>query len=306
MYHYLDYSSRGRQGNFWEIAIEQNSGVYGVLVLLPLIYWVAAKRRWYEYAGCLVMFSILHTSWNWATRAIAFPLLGQGSYDYGAMPIRSAMEFPIDVIAMSIGAMLRYQYLKQRDLDLARVALLTRQLQPHFLFNSLNTISALMYENVAKADKVLGRLCEFLRATIDLRDAGSIALSEELRLLDGYAAVIEARLEEKFQIRVSCPAELRGAHVPPLLLQPLVENAIEHGRDPATGGVSVEVTIVLRDGRMECRVEDRGPGVAGRGRGYGLEAVGQRLRLLYGARASWGLEAREGGGAVARLEFPAC
>ena len=163
-----------------------------------------------------------------------------------------------------------------------------------------------MYENVTKADRVLGRLCEFLRATIDLRDTGSIALSEELQLLDGYVAVIEARLEDKFRISVSCPPELHGVQVPPLLLQPLVENAIEHGRDPATGTVSVDLTIRLHDGRMECRVEDRGPGIEARGGGYGLEAVGQRLSLLYGGRASWGLEAREGGGAVARLEFPAC
>ncbi len=306
MYHYLDYPTRGRQGNFWEIAMEQNTAAYGVYALLPLIYWVAAKRRWYEYLGCLAAFSILHTSWNWVTRVIAFPLLGQGSYEYGAMPIRYAMEFPMDVIVLSVGGMLRYQYLKQRDLDLARVALLTRQLQPHFLFNSLNTISALMYEDVAKADRVLGRLCEFLRATIDLREAGSIRLSEELRLLDGYVAVIEARLEERFTIVVSCPQELRGTRVPPLLLQPLVENAIEHGRDTATGRVSVDLTIRLRDGRMECLVEDRGPGIEGRGGGYGLEAVGRRLSLLYGARASWALEAREGGGAVAWLKFPAC
>lgn len=311
-YRYLDFVVRhSSAGRFFVILVEQATGVYGVFVLLPLVFWAADAHRAGRYAVTLLSFSVIHTTWNWGTRLVLFPLFGLGTYDYGAMPVRYLMEFPSDVIVFSISCFIRRQYLmwqRTRQLETAlaeaRMELLTRQLQPHFLFNALNTVSALMREDIGKADVVLTRLGDFLRATIDLRNATTIPLKQELELLNAYVAIMQARFENKLSFSSSCPAGLEEIPVPPLLLQPIVENAMNHGRDTATGVATISLDVAPRGGHLICRIQDSGPGPNSSASGFGLEAVRKRLESIYGDRARLTLEAHQG--TLVTLDLPRC
>lgn len=311
-YHYLDFVARGNaNGRFLQILIEEFSSCYGVLFLLPLIFWAADAHKPLRYLFTLLTYSALHTTWNWAVRSLLFLALDQGPYDYGRIGVRYAMEFPIDTVGFAVIVFLRRQYLlwqRSRQLEAAlaeaRMELLTRQLQPHFLFNSLNTISALMREDLDKAELILNRLGEFLRATIDLRNATTIPLSQELQLLHSYIAIMQARFEEKLQFEASCPAGLHPVPVPPLFLQPLVENAINHGRNPQTGIASITLHLASNSGNLRCTIQDNGPGPASGKTGFGLDAVRQRLGSIYGQRASLELAANHG--TLVTVEFPLC
>lgn len=313
IYRCLDRVTRGHPPEWLTVSIEQFTGVYCAFAILPLVRYASDLHRWTTYLWAVPVFSVLHTSLNWATRAIAFPVAGLGGYDYGAMPMRYLMEFPSDVIGFTLACYIRRQYLAwersremEKELAAARMALLTKQLQPHFLFNALNTISALMYEDVPKADLVLHRLSAFLRSTIDLRDTATIPLSEELQLLENYLAVMRARMENRLEIRMECDEGAGQIPVPPLLLQPLVENAIEHGRSASDGRVRIELSVKLGSSHLEGSLRDHGPGWKDAPDGYGLEAVRQRLATIYGDAASLEAKNHPDGGAVVAWRLPLC
>jgi LytS/YehU family sensor histidine kinase len=311
LYRCLDRITRGRPPEWLPVSIEQFLGVYLAFALLPLVRIAADRHRWQTYAWALPVFSVSHTSLNWASRAIVFPLAGLGPYDYGAMPLRYLMELPSDIIAFSLAAVIRRQYLAWRRgqqaeqaLAAARMELLTRQLQPHFLFNALNTVSALMREDVEKADRVLHRLCNFLRATIDLRDAATIPLARELDLLESYLDVMRARLEDNLSIAITVAPALDSTPVPPLFLQPLIENAIEHGRSPHSGRVQIELNIAAANHALHGALRDHGPGWQSSTNGYGLDAVRQRLLSLYGDKAMLRASDHPAGGALLEWSIP--
>jgi LytS/YehU family sensor histidine kinase len=229
------------------------------------------------------------------------------------MPVRYLMEFPSDVIGFTLACYIRRQYLaweRSREIETqlaaARMALLTKQLQPHFLFNALNTISALMYEDVPKADRVLHRLGDFLRSTIDLRETATIPLSEELLLLENYLAVMRARMETQLEVLIESDATAASIPVPPLFLQPLVENAIEHGRSEADGRVRIELQIHRNEKYLEGALRDHGGGWKELAEGYGLEAVRKRLSTLYGNRATLAASNHPEGGALLEWKLPLC
>lgn len=313
IYRCLDRLTRGHPPEWLTVSIEQFTGIYCSFALLALVRYASDVHRWTIYLWVVPVFSLLHTSLNWATRAIAFPIAGLGTYDYGAMPMRYLMEFPSDVIGFTLACYIRRQYLAwergremEKELAAARMALLTKQLQPHFLFNALNTISALMYEDVPKADRVLHRLSAFLRSTIDLRETATIPLSEELQLLENYLAVMRARMETQLEIGIECDEAARQVSVPPLFLQPLVENAIEHGRGAIDGRVRIELSFKHGRTQLEGALRDHGAGWKDEPGGYGLEAVRQRLATIYGNAASLEAKNHPGGGAIVEWRLPLC
>jgi two-component system, LytTR family, sensor kinase len=262
------------------------------------------------------VFSVLHTSWNWATRSALFPLFDLGRYDYGRMPLRYAMEFPTDVVlyAFVMGLLYlfeRFREAREREVQLgqARLEALEGRLRPHFLFNALNTVSAVMYEDVAAADTMLARLAELLRRTLRRPAGGAVPLAEELETLDLYLDIMRARFAERLQVDVRVDEAARGARVPPLVLQPLVENAIIHG-DPGSGAAArIGVRARRENGSLLLEVEDNGPGLTGPPgeaveRGIGLGTTARRLAQLYGARAGVSLENLPAGGVRAVVTLP--
>lgn len=315
----LERVARGYASHWPVILVEQATGYYGAALLLPFIFWSArrvpfrlsvAPIAWH--AAAFLSFSILHTSWNWGTRLILFSVFNLGHYDYGRMPLRFLMEAPSDLIAYGLwlGAYAIYRnWQRANDLETqlasAQLESLTRQLQPHFLFNALNAISSVMYEDVARADRMLEGLCDYLRATLRLPDSPKIPLSTELTLIRQYMEVMQARLEEKLHFSIRCDPGVEKTLVPALLLQPLVENAFEHGQDPASGRLDIDIQVA-RDGPVvRVTIRDHGPGPSASPRGRGLSNVQKRLQTIYGDQAHLTLARHSQGGALVEVHIPA-
>lgn len=192
-------------------------------------------------------------------------------------------------------------------LQAAELATLRLQLNPHFLFNALNTLAVLMREDEAAADRLLERLSAFLRAVLAGSTRGEeTSLAEELELLDHYLAVEGARFGERLVVRKEIAPAALAAAVPRLLLQPLVENAIKHGLGIRKAGGCVMLSAELVADRLVLTVSDDGPGwrQSPPAAGVGLSNTRLRLEKLHGDRQQMELLARPHGGAVVRLTFP--
>lgn len=322
-YRILDRLTRGSASDWPSVLIEQATGVYGAAVFLPLILWAIRRypfRRsitpWLQHACLLLVFSILHTSWNWATRILLFHAFGMGSYDYGDMRLRYFMEFPIDIIsyALTVGAYMVYRdWMRSREIEsqlaMARLDGLTRQLQPHFLFNALNAVSGLMYEDVNRADQMLERICTFLRSTIRAPESPLDSISHEVLLAKQYLEIMQIRLEDKLVYSIDCDPNAETIQIPALLLQPLIENAVKYGQDPTSGILKIEIEIEVETERsnrsVAIRIRDHGPGLHSMTEGQGITNTKRRLASYYGPTAAFRLSAHPLGGVIAELEIPA-
>lgn len=189
----------------------------------------------------------------------------------------------------------------------ARLAALRRELRPHFLHNALQSVSGLIREGRPdRAVRMLEELDDLFRRSLTDADGAPVPLAEELHILDSYASIEMVRFEDRMRIVYDVPEELREIRVPPLLLQPLVENAVRHGVARTTRRVTIRVVVRAQSGRCRIVVENDGPPprtTAGN-RGVGLSNTEDRLRLLYGEAAHVSLRPGEHGGAVATVEFP--
>jgi len=192
----------------------------------------------------------------------------------------------------------------------ARLDALVGQLQPHFLFNTLHTISAFVLEDPKQANRMITRLSELLRQSFN-RDRGPlVTLEQELELLDHYVAIQEARFGDRLRVTFRVDPGAVSAIVPTLLLQPLVENAIRHGVAPEAQVAEIEIAATREGDRLHLAVRDNGPGIDSgrtRGNGGGLGIANTRARLfeLYGPRHRFELtNAPPPGGALATIEIP--
>ncbi|HEY4212792.1 MAG TPA: histidine kinase [Steroidobacteraceae bacterium] len=187
----------------------------------------------------------------------------------------------------------------------ARLALLQAQIEPHFLFNTLANIHSLIEEDPAKAGRVLEDLNAYLRTSLRRTRQAHTSLDEELQLAAALLAIAKARLGPRLQYAIAADQELRSCRVPPLLLQPLVENAIRHGIEPSVQGGSVHVSVVLQPDGLDLTVSDTGVGLnESSPPGVGLANIRARLDSLYGDRGSLTLYTNVPNGLVAKLLIP--
>jgi sensor histidine kinase YesM len=224
------------------------------------------------------------------------------------------------IVYLSIAAIahaIRYFFeATDRELQLARVseqlastrlAALQAQLNPHFLFNSLNTIAVLVRggENQS-AGRVIEQLSDVLRSTLDGTQASEVTLADELELVRQYLAVEQARFSDRLRPVLDIDRAALPAAIPRFALQHLVENALRHGIAKRTDAGRVTITARRAGGMLEVAVEDDGPGIAAAAAapGHGLDNTRERLRTLYGGRASLEVTPAGGGGTVARLRIP--
>jgi two-component system LytT family sensor kinase len=193
----------------------------------------------------------------------------------------------------------------------ARLQALKMQLQPHFLFNTLNAISALIPVEAQPARRMVARLGDLLRIALDHEETQEVTLREELAFLEPYLEIEQARLKDRLTIKIDVAPETLDARVPHLLLQPLVENAIRHGIasriDP--GRVEISTTLAPDQQFMHLEVRDDGPGVernnqARTRKGIGLANIQSRLEQLYGSEHRFTVENHPEGGVVARISLP--
>ena len=197
----------------------------------------------------------------------------------------------------------------QRQAAEARLTLLQSQLEPHMLFNTLAHLRVLIKLRPDEAQQMLDRLIDYLRATLQASRTTEHTLAEEFERLSDYLALMQLRMGERLRVQLDLPADLARLPLPPLLLQPLVENAIKHGLEPHLDGGLLRVTARRAPGQLLLEVADSGVGLtqatALPGTGFGLTQVRERLAQRYGAAARVDLLPQPGGGSLARIEIPA-
>ena len=196
--------------------------------------------------------------------------------------------------------------LRERQLAQARLHTLAAQMQPHFLFNALNTVASLVHDNPHAAEKVIVRLSALLRHTVGVKAEEQVPLREELTLLESYLDIERARFEERLLVEWDIAADAANALVPHFLLQPIVENSIVHGLRPVPGAVTIRIFAKRDDNTLRVVVADTGAGFepAGNGNGFGLSTVLERLESLYPGRASLTIESSPGKGTSTTLTLP--
>jgi signal transduction histidine kinase len=186
----------------------------------------------------------------------------------------------------------------------ARLDALRLQVHPHFLFNTLNAISAFVDADPERARRMIARLGELLRGTLNGGTAAELPLARELDLLAPYLEIQQIRFGDRLAIELDVATDAGAALIPTLMLQPLVENAVEHGVKRTPRGARVHLRARRAGDRLRLEVADTGPGPAGGSDGVGLANTRARLKALYGVAHSFELAAAESGGTVVRVEVP--
>ena len=194
----------------------------------------------------------------------------------------------------------------------AELRALRYQVHPHFLFNTLNGISTLVTsERNREASRMIARLADFLRTTLDRDDGHEHALADELALTEGYLDIEKARLGDRLCVKIHVGPDVLHAFVPYLILQPLVENAIRHGIALRSEAGRLDLHITRQDGRLLIRLDNDGPAPAAGAEtaareslGVGLANVGERLAKLYPDDHRFTVDAREGGSYTVRIVLP--
>jgi two-component system, LytTR family, sensor kinase len=332
-YRYLDDLARGHEGTLPRRLLEEATGGYSVLLLLPLILrfariYLFEKKGWLllaaKHLAGAVAFSAAHTTIMALSRDFLFPLVGQGLYDYGIMLYRYPMEFSNDLISYTVFVVVYYFFERSRiaqaqqlaaaelrtKLAQAQLENLRLQLQPHFLFNTLNTISSVMYEDVRAADAMITQLSDLLRLTLRASRANEIPLAEELEIARLYLDLMQKRFENKLRVSYVIDPSLNEALVPQLILQPLLENSLRHGMKPGNGTMELSIVAHRENGNLILHVCDTGRGLAvsdpvqAFGRGMGLSNIRDRLAHLYGEGQELSIVNRLSGGAEVTLRVP--
>ncbi|WKB52525.1 sensor histidine kinase [Eleftheria terrae] len=274
---------------------------------------------WGRMAGCIlvgvaVAFPLGHRLGDWLT--------GSRSLHPGAELRGVAPALLISLVAALVATWFFYSRGRLASAEAAaesarrlatehQLRLLESQLEPHMLFNTLANLRALIGLDATRAQLMLDRLNAFLRATLSASRVERHPLAAEFERLADYLALMQVRMGERLQPRFELPATLARLPVPPLLLQPLVENAIKHGLEPALAGGQLLVSAHCEGQRLWLSVRDTGVGLqpsgaARDGGGFGLDLVRQRLQALYGDTASLELSPVDaaGGGTLARIGLP--
>ena len=194
-----------------------------------------------------------------------------------------------------------------RHANEARLKLLETQLEPHMLFNTLANLRALIGVDPNRAQHMLDHMIDYLRATLAASRATTHPLQAEFDRLRDYLALMSIRMGPRLDYSLELPPELAAHPVPALLLQPLVENSIQHGLEPKVGGGSITVSARVEGGRLLLEVADTGVGSAEApqgGKGFGLSQVRERLAALYGDAASFDFQTEPDRGARSRIAIP--
>jgi LytS/YehU family sensor histidine kinase len=211
-----------------------------------------------------------------------------------------------------------YRRLRAREVHAARLGqsladakleALKMQIQPHFLFNTLHTISELVHEDPDAAERMIVRLGDLLRLTVDNAQAHEVTLAQEVEFLEAYLDIQRTRFQDRLRVDVAVGPGTAGARVPNLVLQPLVENAIRHGAASLGGLGRISVKSERRGGRLRMEVHDNGPGPhpdarPGARSGVGMPNTRARLQQMYGEDGRLELTHCPVGGTVAAVEIP--
>lgn len=198
---------------------------------------------------------------------------------------------------------------QEKALILSQLRQMQSQIEPHFLFNTLANISALMEQDVTKARTMLEQLTELLRTTLAVSRQSHTTVGHEIRLIEAYLAIQKVRLDHRLTFTINIAPELQEITIPPMLIQPLVENAIKHGIEPQKRGGTITISIEKTTSqRLIITVQDDGIGLDAsaqtKGSGVGLSNIKQRVHALYDNHAQMSIQQPEKGGFKVTIELP--
>jgi two-component system LytT family sensor kinase len=318
----------------WGIAARRAfEEVYSYGLMTVAILWfcgrirfdLARRGRWFlAHMGFCAVFTL------GAVTLIAWLWSGQRSVQSGEV-LQFRELFPKLAASCALSSFYKYwivvlghlgwqYYLRYRDRERqaaalsaelvnARLEALRMQLNPHFLFNTLNAVLALIHEDPAAADRMLVQLSHLLRRTLDSGSAYEVPLREELQFLRMYLEIEQIRFQDRLQITFDIDPDTEDLLVPQLILQPLVENALRHGILPRDQPGQIHLRARQNGDRLELSVRDNGiglpdPAETGTRKGVGLQNVRSRLNHLYGVTQFFQLREAPGGGAEAILSIP--
>jgi len=296
---------------------------YTIGIFTPVFLWLARKvpfgrgRPWRTtalYAMVLAVVFVLHCAVYAPARQLLYPVAGFG---FGSMLRKFFFhEFFILSAMVAIAHALEYsRTIREREvrasqlearLSRAQLDVLRSELQPHFFFNALHSISTLMHRNVEAADEMLTQLADLLRASMDRRSVQEVPLHEELAVLERYLKIMRTRFGDRLSISVAADPELLDVRVPVFILQPLVENAIQHGIAQRAGAGSVAIEARPAGESLELLVRDDGAGFSSNTvrEGIGLSNCRLRLEQLYGPAGTLAIDNQPGRGTQVTLRVP--
>lgn len=322
-----------RQISLWRALSWELTSAYVWFVMMPLILWLGRKFRFEAHtwktslpihilAGVVISFAQL------AIVALILPVLG---YPPGKIFANFAekyryfllLNFHLSLLLYWATLGIRYAsdyYHKFRERELrasqleARLAqtklqVLKMQLHPHFLFNTLNAISELVYRDPDVAEHMITNLSDLLRISLDNVGVQEVPLQQELDFLNKYLEIEQTRFQDRLQLSMEIDPDTLDASVPNMILQPLVENAIKHGIGPRSSGGRIEIGAHRQNGTLYLRVSDDGRGLpngeqAALREGVGLANTRARLAHLYGSQHNFELISSPQRGLTLELEIP--
>lgn len=324
---------------WWHYLISWLIGVYLCALFTPLIFWLGRRfpierRNWVRRVGLHLLFSILFSFVEIAAHSSLIHLLGLFptlmKNFVAIIVILLVIAFHSNImtywavlgVAYALRYYQRYQERKQEALRLelqaselkmqlvqAQLSTLNTQLQPHFLFNTLNAIVVLVRQGKSKeAEEMLAHLGDLLRCVLEDVDTPEVPLRRELEYVQLYLSIQQVRFGDRLRVEIRADAALLDAAVPHLGLQPLVENAIQHGVGQSSSAGRLQITAVRRTDTLEIKVQDDGPGLPldgwQSGHGIGLANMRVRLHQLYGNKGVLAVENSEPLGTVATVTMP--
>ncbi len=323
---------------WWELLLLWLIGMYIFACLLPGVLWLGRRfpierRNWGRRIALHLVFSFVFTIVDLALCSIAFPLLGIAQAMmktfWSAFAILLVVDFHNSIVTYWVVlcaqyAVTYYRRYQERQRDAIRLELhaselktqlvraqlssLKMQLQPHFLFNTLNAIMVLVRQQKGRqAEEMLGRLGDLLRCVLEDVDAQEVSLRRELECLQIYLSIEQVRFQDRLRVEIQADQSVLDAAVPQMGLQPIVENAIRHGigRRSAAGHLRISAARIAES--LHIQVADDGPGLSPSslsGGGIGLPNTRARLHQLYGDAAQLTMENGEQGGALVTMILP--
>jgi two-component system, LytTR family, sensor kinase len=335
---YFSAASSGREVSWGQALYWSFGDWYEWALLSPIIFWVCRKFRFDRQSWpkslalhlfCGLLLSGIHAMMCALAAVFQGSVTGKGvafgTSLHGLLANRT--HYNLAVYAVIVCAWHAWDYhrkLREREaqatelaarLAQAQLQALRMQLNPHFLFNSLNAVSSLMLKDVGAANKMICRLGDLLRLVLERSDQQEVSLQQEIDFLRRYLEIEQIRFGERLQLKMELDPSTLEAAVPNLILQPLVENAIRHAIEPKETGGQIALRSVRDNGRLVVQVSDNGPGLtleiaeaiaasdSGRER-IGLNNTRERLRKLYGEDQQFELTGNTRGGVTARLSIP--
>jgi LytS/YehU family sensor histidine kinase len=302
---------------WWEPFLWEGSSC--VFATAWLVLQQRATRGWDQYLSQPLKWFGLHVPWLpvlavtfvvcvYATRHGGYPLVGR-SYHHASWPFVFMYETVKLTLFMGLWLAIifglksftlwkqeRERLLQmQKHLAESQLAQLKAQLQPHFLFNALNTISALMQSDVERADRLLAKLADLLRASLATGARQATSLREEWKLLELYASIMQERFAGRVTLGWNATEEALNASIPAMLLQPLLENAYKHGVERSSQPVAIRVDARREGDALRIAIHNTGRLRDEPGSGIGLRNCRERLALVYGERSSLTLAPLEDG-----------